>query len=114
MDAFSEAYCQVDTFFEMFMSTARKAEQAGIAEETIREVVWMASEALISNLARIVSSAVYECFAALLEEIDGQLSLSTLSQRSKMSSDLQEEFKGTNADSISTTNIVSSFLSQLK
>ncbi len=114
MDAFSEAYCQVDTFFEMFMSTAKRAEQAGIAEETIREVVWMASEALISNLARIVSSAVYECFAALLEEIDGQLSLSTLSQRSKMSSDLQEEFKGTNADSTSTTNIVSSFLSQLK
>lgn len=114
MDAFSEAYCQVDSFFEMFMSTARKVEQADIVAEKIKDIIWMASDALISNLVRIVSSAVYECFTALLEEVDGQLSLSTLSQRSKLSSDTLGEFRTTHTDSTSTTNIVSSFLAQIK
>lgn len=114
MDAFSEAYCQVDTCFEMFMLTLRKAEQGSIPEEAMKEVILMASEALISNLVRIVSSAVYECFAALLEEVDGHLSLSALSQRSKVSSDLQGEFEAATFDSTSTNNIISSFLTQVK
>lgn len=106
MDAFSEAYCQVDSFFEMFMSTAKKAEQIDMTEDKLKDIIWMASDALISNLVRIVSAAVYECFGALLEEIDGQLSLSTLSQKSKMSSDVPGELQ--------LTNIVSSFLAQIK
>lgn len=96
------------------MLTLRKAEQGSIPEEAMKEVILMASEALISNLVRIVSSAIYECFAALLEEVDGHLSLSALSQRSKVSSDLQGEFEAATFDSTSTNNIISSFLTQVK